>query len=81
MALPLSHKRKLKFQKMHASLKLRAKECRPDRELFSGSVLVSRVAVIEVPQTRGLKTKETYCLTVLGSQSPEIKVFAGPHSL
>jgi len=81
MALPLSHMRKLKFQKMNVSLKLRANECRSDRELFSGRVLVSCAAVIEAPQTGGLKTKETYYLTVLGSQSPEIKVFAGPHSL
>lgn len=46
-----------------------------------GAVLVSRAVVIEAPQTVGLKTKETYCPTVLGSQSPEIKVFAGPHFL
>ena len=81
MALPLAHMRKLKFQKMNVALKLRANECKSDRELFSGRILVSCAAVIKAPQTGGLKTTETYCLTVLGSQSLEIKVFAGPHSL
>jgi len=57
MALPLSHMRKLKFQKMNVSLKLRANECRSDRELFSGRVLVSCAAVIEAPQTGGLKKR------------------------
>ena len=77
MALPLSHMRKLKFQKMNVSLKLRANECRSDRELFSGRVLVSCAAVIEAPQTGGLKTKETYYLTVFWGQGCRSSLSSG----